>query len=182
MNLLADGYRKRAAKASPAELDSWFADLGFSAHQALKDMRLLLYELRPGSILHDGLGTTIQRRLDSVEARSGITAHFKYEGDLNLLNQNEEIEIYHIAQEALNNSLKHAQATWIEVNLSVQDEQVFLEIDDNGVGFSPLEPPSEGMGLSNMAERAKKLGGELDIYSFSGTGTRIRFSRKVPHE
>ncbi|MDR3578086.1 MAG: PAS domain S-box protein [Anaerolineaceae bacterium] len=182
MNLLADGYRKRAAKASPEELDSWFADLGFSAHQALKDMRLLLYELRPGSILHDGLATAIKRRLDSVESRSGIAVQFNFSGDLNLLSKPEEIELYHIAQEALNNSLKHAQASRIEISLFVQGEQVILEIDDNGCGFNPQEPPSEGMGLANMTDRARKLGGELEVYSFSGKGTRIKFSRKVSHE
>jgi PAS domain S-box-containing protein len=178
LNLLAEGYRQRAAQASLEELDVWFADLGSSAHQALKDMRLLLYELRPSSIEHDGLITAIHRRLDAVEGRSGVESRLKLLGDPTLLSKAEEVELYHIIQEALNNALKHALSTWVEIKLTVQPQQVQMEIVDNGIGFDPDQVQNEGMGLANMAERARRIGGKLFIYSQPGNGTRIEYIKK----
>jgi PAS domain S-box-containing protein len=178
LNLLAEGYRRHASQASPQELDEWFAELGSSAHQALKDMRLLLYELRPSTIQQDGLAAVIQRRLDAVEGRSDIKSRFKIVGDPGLLNKMEEIELYHIIQEALNNALKHAAATAVEIRLSVRPKKIQMEISDNGIGFEVQAVESGGMGLGNMVERAKRLSGKLIIQSQPGKGTLVRFIKE----
>ncbi len=179
LNMMAEGCRLSAAQASQQQIVNWFSELGASAQQALKDMRLLLYELRPSTIEHDGLVTALHRRLDAVEGRSGVKSRFRVEGDPRRLSILEEHELYHIAQEALNNALKHAQATVIEVRLMVGTRSVKMEIRDDGIGFEADQIETEGMGLANMAERAKRIGGNLEILSQLGRGTTVKYQKGV---
>jgi PAS domain S-box-containing protein len=181
LNMMAEGCRLSAAQASQAQIVQWFAELGASAQQALKDMRLLLYELRPSTIEHDGLVTALHRRLDAVEGRSGVKSRFLVEGDPRRLSILEEHELYHLAQEALNNALKHAQATVIDVRLMVGTRLIKLEIRDDGIGFEPDRIESEGMGLASMAERAKRMGGSLEVLSQLGRGTTIKYQKGASH-
>jgi signal transduction histidine kinase len=80
--------------------------------------------------------------------------------------------LYRIAQEALNNALKHAGASLVTVRLRTVDGWVTLEVADNGIGFDPAAA-SGGMGLTNMRERAERLGARLAIESRPGEGTQI---------
>jgi signal transduction histidine kinase len=85
-----------------------------------------------------------------------------------------EEALYRIAQEALNNTLKHAQASNVVVSLRTQDGNYVLEIEDDGVGFEPTESAAEaGLGLRNIKERAAALGATVDITSQPGAGTRL---------
>jgi len=81
-----------------------------------------------------------------------------------------------LVQEALNNTLKHASASHISIELDTSLERVQLDIEDNGQGFD-LETVAEGLGLGNMRTRAEKLGGQLSIISSPETGTRVSFVR-----
>jgi signal transduction histidine kinase len=113
-------------------------------------------------------------RLYAVEQRAGLKADFQaeIEGRLPL-----EIEdgLYRIAQEALNNALKHAQAGHVMVRISRASGIVKLEIADDGDGFEPDSVRNHGgMGLSNMGARASQLGGQLFIQSRPGEGTQIK--------
>ena len=92
------------------------------------------------------------------------------------LAENIETALYRIAQEALNNVIKYAQATVVAVRLQLLTGQVQLEIKDNGVGFDPkLRLKSgQGIGLLGMKERVDSLGGRFTLESLPGTGTRIR--------
>jgi signal transduction histidine kinase len=97
------------------------------------------------------------------------------QGDALLLDISEEIELYHILQEALNNAMKHAQAASVEILLSVAPGTIELNINDDGIGFDVNAVRTGGMGLTSMAERAKRIGGILSILSEPGKGTQIRF-------
>jgi signal transduction histidine kinase len=143
-----------------------------AAQQALKEMRLLVYELRSSNDLEEGLGNALQRRLDSVEKRTGIDAHLVVQGEprLDLLTST---ALFRIAEEALNNTLKHAHASTVRVVLWAENGQLTLEIADNGRGFDPSRPPQGGMGLANMRERAAALGSQLELTSATGQGTRV---------
>jgi signal transduction histidine kinase len=145
-----------------------------TAQQALKEMRLLVYELQPVDYLDQGFEKALRRRLDAVEKRLGIEVDFSVEGKPDL-DEESEIELYRIAEEALNNTLKHANATRVSVSLQSAQGQVKLEVTDNGCGFS-LEGSSSngGMGLINMQQRAKFLHGSMRIITRPGWGTRIR--------
>ena len=85
-------------------------------------------------------------------------------------------EILRIAQEALQNVLKHAQAQHVVVTARAGDEAVLLEVEDDGIGFDPDAPEtrSRRLGLTSMEERAQRLGGTLEISSVPGAGTTVR--------
>jgi signal transduction histidine kinase/putative methionine-R-sulfoxide reductase with GAF domain len=144
------------------------------ALQALKEMRLLLYELRPDMHLDAGLVQALEHRLDSVERRSGIVARLEVgQGTLGL-DQAAQAALYRIAEEALNNTLKHAEARSVTVKLGQQAGRFIMEVLDDGRGFDPeLQGSRGGMGLENMRARAAELGAELLLASAPGQGARL---------
>jgi len=143
------------------------------AQQALKEMRLLVYELRPSDYLEEGLQGALQRRLDAVEKRTGMNARLLVSGELNL-DESTEMALYRIAQEALNNTLKHAGATAVSVEIRSSPGRVELEIADNGSGFNLQDKAAAGgMGLITMQERTTALNGSLRILTQPGNGTRV---------
>lgn len=152
-----------------------------AAQQALKEMRLLVYELRPSTELDEGLAAALERRLDAVERRTGVVAQLIVMGEARL-GQTTSMNLYRIAEEALNNTLKHAGATTVLVVLRFADGTAHLEIADDGRGFNPDAQPTGGMGLANMRERAAQLGGELFIESGIGQGTRVVVTLKLAQE
>ncbi len=157
-----------------------------NAQQALKEMRLLVFELRPHSLDEGGLAGALRQRLDAVENRVGITTQLSVEGELELPAAAEE-GLYRIAQEALTNALKHAFASSVHVQVSVSKEAVSLQVVDDGRGFDPTAAGElGGLGLVSMRERAEELGGTLTIVSSPGQGTRVtvkvEYERKQANE
>jgi signal transduction histidine kinase len=144
-----------------------------TAQESLREMRLLVFELRLPIIKEEGLASAVQARLEAVETRVGLGT--KFSSDLEeRLPANVEEELYRIAQEALNNTLRHAQASRVIVTLHRNDETVRLEITDDGVGFDPQTATLQGgFGLQSMQERAERLGGQMTVQSQAGTGTQI---------
>ncbi|MFC2026207.1 sensor histidine kinase, partial [Chloroflexota bacterium] len=148
------------------------------SQQALREMRLLVYELRPLALMDVGLVGALQQRLDAVERRSGIEVHLSIEKEFEVPANIEE-ELYRIATEALNNVLKHADAT--NVTVALRKEKIHetpcieLSIIDDGIGFDPNSREGEGgMGVTSMRERIENLGGDLSIYSTPSEGTEVR--------
>jgi signal transduction histidine kinase len=153
--------------------------LGEIAQQALKEMRLLVYQLRPLALQREGLVGALQQRLDAVEGRVGMEARLMAQKLVELPAPAEE-GLYRIALEALNNILKHAAATSVTVYIRAEEERVELEVVDDGQGFDPDAVSDRGgMGLASMRERAEKLGGSLTVLSAPGEGTRIKVSVEV---
>jgi signal transduction histidine kinase len=149
-------------------------ELRDTAKEALREMRLLIYELRPPVLETGGLAGALQARLDAVEARAGLQTELEVEGTDRLSSTVQE-ELYHIAREALNNLLKHARAHSVCVHLSFQKTQTWLEICDDGVGFNPDEiQASGGLGIFGMKERAQRIGAHLEIQSAPAKGTTVR--------
>jgi NarL family two-component system sensor histidine kinase LiaS len=103
-----------------------------------------------------------------------VHAELKVEGSEKKISRQIQTELYNIAHEALNNALKHAHANSVQVYLRFADDLTEMEISDDGKGF---EPASNGMtggfGIPGMQERAKKIGGTLQIVSAPEKGTRI---------
>jgi signal transduction histidine kinase len=149
------------------------------AQQIHREMRLMVYELRPQALERDGLVVALQRRLDAVEKRAKIeaTLHSKLRQTLPV-----EVEdcLYHVAQEALNNALKHAGASKVGVLVRSGDGRVDLEVVDNGHGFDMVDVKQDsGMGFHTMEERMKALGGWVAINSQPGAGTRVRAGARL---
>ena len=150
------------------------------AREAMTDMRLLIFELHPSRLEEEGLAAALQGRLASVETRTGLHTELHVEAERRLLLSVEE-ELYWIAQEALNNVVKHAQAKEVTVRLQFDDESVCLEVQDDGTGFEPAKAQqSGGMGLRGMGERAQRINGNLEIESVPGQGTSLKVRTEIP--
>jgi PAS domain S-box-containing protein len=157
---------------SPEKLAPILSRIGETARQALKDMRLFLYELQPVDLERDGLVSILNQRLTAVEGRADVKARLLSDETISLP-LDKEVALYYIAQEALNNVLKHAKAKSVTVRLKQTKSKVKLEIEDDGNGFTPGKDNNGGMGMRNMKERASQVGGKIAISSIPGKGTRI---------
>jgi signal transduction histidine kinase len=109
--------------------------------------------------------------VDAVEKKAGVQVQFSVERIS--LPPAYEKELYCIAMEALNNSLKHSGATQLSVQLHQKEGGFEMDIADNGKGFEAYAATLGGMGLNSMAERAERLGGKLSVSSQPGEGTRV---------
>jgi two-component system nitrate/nitrite sensor histidine kinase NarX len=173
LTLLAEGWRRLAAAGRMDDLADPLAELGGIAQQALKEMRLLVHELRPPALEREGLLGALHERLAAVERRAGVDARLLADDVVDLPAHIEE-GFYRIAQEALNNALKHAAATTVTVHLHADGQRIELIVTDNGQGFAPDNLADQGgIGLSSMRERAERLGGTLELASAPGEGTRV---------
>lgn len=178
INLFAAVGRNAYKLEDMAQVSNCLDELEQIALQALKEMRLLVYELRPLALAQEGLVGALQQRLDAVEKRAGVQTELHGNISLDLPIPIEEA-LYHISQEALNNALKHAGATAITIRIETIARQIELEVIDNGSGFD-LQPDTGGLGLTNMRERVEKLGGTLTLLSAPGQGTTVRVSVVIP--
>ena len=151
-----------------------------TSQEALREMRLLIFELRPLILQANGLSTALQARLEGVEGRVGIETEFRGDG-VGRLPLDVEEGLYRIAQEALNNVLRHAHAHHLLVSLHQVNDTVVLEVADDGVGFDPATVTERrGFGLRGMEERAARLGGKLTVHTSPGNGTTIRMEVYQP--
>jgi len=147
-------------------------EIGATLRGALTELRLLIFELRPPILEQAGLSGALYHRLKSVEERAGIQV--EYQSSLNSpLPRRLEENLYRIAQEALNNSLKHARAGQVSLRVEEQPGLIRLRIADNGIGFQPGSGQSSGMGLKIMEERARQMNAVLKMQSAPGAGTVI---------
>jgi signal transduction histidine kinase len=154
-------------------LEAYLNRMEKTAQQALNEMRLLLYELRPPTLEQEGLVGALRTRLDAVEGRVGVQVELKVDESIQLSPRAEEV-FYRVAQEALNNALKHSAASAVYVHLQRVDECIELSVVDNGVGFEVETARSAGrFGLVGMQERATEMGGLLTLHSAPGEGTTV---------
>jgi nitrate/nitrite-specific signal transduction histidine kinase len=174
LTLLAEAGQRLAKAGDIERAREYLHRLGEIGQQSLKEMRLLVYELRPLALREEGFVGALNQRLDAVERRAGVEARMVTEGKLELP-ENVEEALYRIAQEALNNALKHAAPTSVEVTIRADGRRVELEVADDGRGFDlDAVEGGGGMGLVSMRERAEKIGGTLQVISAAGEGTRVK--------
>jgi signal transduction histidine kinase/predicted hydrocarbon binding protein len=176
LTLFTEAAQRLVGTGEQERLGEYIARLGETAQQALKDMRLLIHQWRPSALEREGLVGALQQRLNAVEGRAGMDARLLVNGTFELPAPLEE-GLYRIAEEALNNALKHATATSVRVWLRAEGNRVELEVADNGRGFDPdAMDDTGGMGLANMRQRAERLGGSLTVHSSLGEGTTLKAS------
>jgi PAS domain S-box-containing protein len=173
VNLYADAARKAFTAERWEDLERNLREVRNMAHEAMYDMRLLVFELRPFMLEEEGLASALRARLAAVEGRAGLKTEVRVEGERRLPIVIEE-EIYRIAQEGLNNVVKHAEASEVQIDLRYGAETIQLEMVDNGQGFDPQNTgQSGGDGLQGIRERVQELDGSLEIESSFGKGTRL---------
>jgi signal transduction histidine kinase len=183
LSLLAEAGRRQIHTATTDQLEGQLKRLRDIAHQSLKEMRLLVYELRQHELEQEGLAGAIKMRLNSVEKRAGIETKLVVEGESGALSSKLEENLYRIAMEALNNSLKHSNANVVIVKLRVGEKLVELEINDNGKGFDlAILKENGGLGITSMRERVAQLGGSFDLASVPRRGTAIKIRIDRPEQ
>jgi len=141
------------------------------ARESLNEARRSVWALRPQALEKSPLETILRERIKSFTRDSGVPSVFNIFGEKRPLNSDMENAILRIYQESLTNIRKHARASQVQIELTFEDENIILRIEDNGIGFNPEAPVRERYGLVSMRERVKLLGGLMKIASEKGKGT-----------
>ncbi len=147
---------------------------------ALGEIRSLIFELRPESLHKEGLIVAYQKQTAALCARHKIEVVAELGSDEPPLSLEAKEALYRIALEAIQNTIKHAHATRVNLRLNVSPSSVSLEIKDNGKGFDPNRPHDGHYGLHTMRERALQYGGQFELESAPGQGTSVRVKIEVP--
>jgi signal transduction histidine kinase len=193
ISTLAGAWRRQIEAGHLQPKKEQIEELGELAQQALREVRLLIYELRPTELEEEGLVGALYRRLETVEQRAGVQTRLQILDDAGRpfpvlspgrqamvdfyrLPTPVEHGLYRITQEALNNALKHSGTTTVNVCIRLGRSTLTLEIQDNGRGFdlARAQEAAAGFGLAGMRERAQHLGGRFSISSSPGVGTTVR--------
>jgi len=149
------------------------AELKRLVSQAMDELLNLARQLRPTALDDHGLLPAIEAQMRGFAERTGIDARLDASGDTAELDEEKQTVIYRVAQEALANAGRHAHAKHVEVSLAVAEHAAELRVRDDGVGFDPVSARGGGLGLEGMAERARLVGGELDVRSSPRSGTEL---------
>ena len=154
----------------------------------LKDVRKIIYDLRPMTLDDLGLIPTLERYIYNFMKESSILVELKILGDVSSFESAMEIAVFRIIQEALNNVQKHSHARKVDITVEKTSVRFSVLISDDGVGFNKEEDAidkdirSGGFGLMSMKERAELLNGKLKVKSSPGMGTKIYFSIPLNEE
>lgn len=165
----------------PGRLESALAETGNLLAETISSIRHYCADLRPAVLDYSGLVPALQELVQRFGRRTDIRAVFREEDMQQRLHPQTESMLFRIAQEALTNCAKHANASTVEVAISRRARTVVLEVADDGAGFDPAQPGARpmGMGLLTMRERAVMMGGRLSVISSAGKGTRIRVAVEI---
>jgi two-component system nitrate/nitrite sensor histidine kinase NarX len=176
--LFARAGKDALADNDAARLKSNLNQVQATSMQAFREMRSLLYELQPPALEGSELAGVLADRFDSVERRLGICVNYQADASFTVRGALER-ELYYVITEALNNSLRHAEASQLDVNLARNNGHLAIRIADNGRGFVQ-QPDAQGMGLKNMHQRITALGGTLDLQTGLNQGTTLQI--EVPFQ
>ncbi len=176
MTLFAEAAHDLASVGDIAGVQKQTQEINLSAQQAFKEMRLMLYELHDNTFIPDGIEQALRHRLEMVEGRTGLNFNLSVAIHTKLPQTIEE-KLFHIAQEALNNTLKHANATSVTLSISSDNDELVMLIKDDGKGFDPQKTQHQfGMGLSIMQARAAEIGATCTYTSYPWQGTAVQVS------
>ncbi|GAA4031010.1 hypothetical protein GCM10022409_14050 [Hymenobacter glaciei] len=149
--------------------------------EAIRTTRTISFELTPGILEDFGLRTALEALVKRI-APARLPVHLHLRGLEQRLPAQVEIAVYRAVQELLNNVMKHAQATEVEVHVAHEPKRLYVSVEDNGCGFEPAvlaAEPLVGIGLAGVRNRVALLGGELSVESELGRGTIISFEVDV---
>lgn len=168
-----------AREAAPPGMEAELAETKALANQAMTELLSLARQLRPTALDDLGLAAAIGGQVEQL-GRGEMMARLEVEGDFSDLGDDQQLVVYRVAQEALNNAARHSEARQVEVRLRREASGgVVLEVSDDGRGFA-FDESQRGLGIGGMRERALLVGAELTIESRPGAGTTVRLD--VPGE
>jgi signal transduction histidine kinase len=174
----AEAWMEREPKRSQQALGHASA----LARSSLQEARRSVWDLRPELLERGGLASALKEELAQAQARTGVKTSVKLRGLRQLtLPAATEVSIFRIVQEAVANSLHHARAASLAVEVARDDGHLRVEIADDGCGFDPTRPGRlQAFGLTSMRERATSCGGSFSLNSTPGKGTRVVLEIPIP--
>jgi len=140
---------------------------------ALAEMRMLLLELRPGALGEVGLANLLRQLVEATTVQTKLNVDLDMCGECDAPAE-VQVALYRVAQEALNNAVKHSGAKETKIKLACEEGSADLTISDNGSGFDAGAVSPESLGLRIMQERAEAVGATLKVEGRVGRGTRVR--------
>ncbi|WP_420583270.1 sensor histidine kinase [Reichenbachiella sp.] len=166
LNMLSDTLPK---KSDPESLKSLAAKISEIAAQATEATRKISHSLHSGLLKHFGLGAAINELIGALNESQTIqvTSHIDLGEEMD---SQTNVQVYRIVQELLNNTLKHARASTINIDLTLARDHFTLIFEDNGIGFDTNQADN-GLGLKNLRSRVDRMDGHLTIESNKGKGT-----------
>jgi two-component system sensor histidine kinase UhpB len=163
---------------APSEVVDELAEVRKLVNQAMEELLRLARQLRPTALDDHGLYSAIESQARRFSSQTGIATDLRTHGEPAELDEDREIAVFRIAQEALANVARHAEASRVDIDLvRVGERGIEMTVRDDGRGFA-TNGSADGLGLNGMVERARLMGGELEIDSRPGGGTAV--SLRVP--
>lgn len=179
ITLTAESARAMMIK-KPERVPAQLERLQSLSRSALSEMRALIFQLRPAALEEQGLVAALEKHIAAARNKEGIEIDFEVgNNEGRRLSSEHEQALYRIAQESMNNIVKHAQANHVWVKLQIDEQKATLIVQDNGVGFDPSGQAAEknreqkSLGMTSMRERAELAGGTLEIQSQPNQGSTI---------
>ncbi|MEZ4735544.1 MAG: sensor histidine kinase [Caldilineaceae bacterium] len=168
---------QRQLQSDPAALAEELEQMHITLDTALVELRRIICGLRPACLEEQGLVAALHALAAEFSAQHPLYVHFRVEGDETHLPQTLEHPLFRIAQEALHNAARHAQATLVEMRLTLSPDTLTFSLQDNGCGFTATTLRDKArtghLGLQQMQERVATHQGVLFIDSAVGQGTRV---------
>jgi signal transduction histidine kinase len=155
-------------------------ELGRQLRETIAEVRSLSHGLAPVALVDDGLMTALTSLAENTRRGGAVRCVFDCAEPVRVTDAEIADHLYRIAQEAVNNALKHAAPSEIRIALECRDHALVLEVDDDGEGLGETMPPVDGIGLRVMRYRARLIDGDLGIGSPPAGGTRISCRVKLP--
>lgn len=170
--------------ANPTAAQEQFGEITEAVSEALSETREIAYNLRPYHLDRVGLTSALEAMVEKVAEAASLSFTIKVAPVDNLFPNEVELSLYRIAQECLNNIVKHSQATAASFKLELDTQSLLMTIHDNGRGFAPeavaADTTRRGFGLLGMAERVRLLGGVYMLRSAPGQGTTTTVKLPLP--
>jgi two-component system, NarL family, sensor histidine kinase UhpB len=148
--------------------------------RSIEGLRRTIARLSPRVLEELGLEAAIRRQALVLAKHTGIKANLELREELGPIDHDVEVAVYRSVQEALHNLAKHSQAKNFTIRLARTGSKISLQVEDDGIGFSPRTASERGFGLTGMRERTVALGGSMRVHSESGRGTQIRILLPSP--
>ena len=163
---------------APPRLRDELAETKGLANRAMEELLQLARQLRPTALDDHGFVPAIEEQLRRFKVQHGVETELSASGTLDDLDGDQQLVLYRVTQEALNNIARHAGASRVSVDITRHNGSVALVVADDGAGFD-YASEERGLGLDGMAERARLVNGEFDVQTRPGKGTRVQLTVPV---
>jgi signal transduction histidine kinase len=180
-------FARLLVERDPARAKAELERLEDLAHRTVKEIRSMLFTLRPIALETEGLVAALNQYAENLRENDALPVEIDAEGYQDCLDTEVQGVVFAILEEAVNNAKKHAQASRIWLRLAVQGDLFVAQVTDNGIGFD-VDSVESGygsrgsLGMINLRERAALVGGNINIESMPGRGTRVTLLVPIPEQ